>query len=128
PAAARSWRLPLVRCLPSGRWRDKTGAARRRRRPSFCWSASPNSTDERHRRGPGATSMQVTTQEKQQVPSEFDRVARTYDLLTGMNPGYLKHLRMSAERLALPARARVLDLCCGTGQSTEALRTVYPGA
>ena len=45
---------------------------------------------------------------------------------------------MSAERLAIPSRAsqtsstprapRILDLCCGTGLSTEALRRAYPAA
>ncbi|MEZ4255612.1 MAG: class I SAM-dependent methyltransferase [Polyangiales bacterium] len=67
-------------------------------------------------------------EEKREVPHEFDRVAPTYDLLTGMNPGYRRHLRMSAERMALRPNARILDLCCGTGQSTAALRAVYPNA
>ena len=65
---------------------------------------------------------------KHTVPSGFDRVARRYDLLCTLNPGYGKHLRLSARRLALPARARVLDLCCGTGLSTEALLRTYPDA
>jgi len=63
------------------------------------------------------------------VPTDFDEVAPTYDLLTGMNPGYHRHLRLSARRLALRSRApRILDLCCGTGLSTEALLDVYPQA
>ena len=45
-----------------------------------------------------------------------------------MNPGYSKHLRMSARRLGVPAEATLLDLCCGTGVSTAALRDVYPRA
>lgn len=68
---------------------------------------------------------------KHEVPREFDGAARSYDLLAGLNPGYHRHLRLSAARLALPrggAGARVLDLCCGTGLSTEALRTTYPAA
>ncbi len=68
--------------------------------------------------------------QKQAVPGEFDRVARRYDLLTGMNPGYRKHLRWSAERMRLadgPA-LELLDLCCGTGLSTEALVHSYPRA
>jgi ubiquinone/menaquinone biosynthesis C-methylase UbiE len=75
-----------------------------------------------------------SSERKREVPSEFDRVADTYDLLTGMNPGYHRHLRVSAGRLGLHerggslARPRVLDLCCGTGLSTEALRQVIPGA
>lgn len=74
----------------------------------------------------------VPPAEKQQVPGEFDRVARRYDLLCALNPGYRKHLGMSARRLALPPRARapvkVLDLCCGTGLSTAALLRAYPDA
>lgn len=65
---------------------------------------------------------------KQQVPHAFDRVARRYDTLCALNPGYLAHLRRSARRLALPPRARVLDLCCGTGLSTRALADTYPDA
>ncbi|MFW5875683.1 MAG: class I SAM-dependent methyltransferase [Myxococcota bacterium] len=62
------------------------------------------------------------------VPREFDRVAGSYDLLTGMNPGYRRHLRMSAERLKAPPEGRLFDLCCGTGISTEALHRVHPAA
>lgn len=65
---------------------------------------------------------------KEHVPGDFDQVAGSYDLLTGLNPGYRKHLRWSAERLALPPGARVLDLCCGTGLSTTALARAIPGA
>lgn len=66
--------------------------------------------------------------DKVAVPGEFNRVARSYDLLSALNPGYKKHLRWSAERMELPDGARVLDLCCGTGLSTAALREVYPNA
>jgi ubiquinone/menaquinone biosynthesis C-methylase UbiE len=45
-----------------------------------------------------------------------------------MNPGYSRHLRMSAARLRLGPNASILDLCCGTGLSTEALVSVYPEA
>lgn len=62
------------------------------------------------------------------VAADFDHVASDYDLLVGLNPGYRRHLTRSAERLRLPADARILDLCCGTGQSTLALRSVYPHA
>jgi ubiquinone/menaquinone biosynthesis C-methylase UbiE len=65
---------------------------------------------------------------KSDVPDEFDRVARSYDFLTGLNPGYRRHLRLSARRLGLPPEGRVLDLCCGTGASTAALLAEYPGA
>ena len=65
---------------------------------------------------------------KKEVPSNFNRVARWYDALQKMNRGYSEHLRLSAERLEVKAGARLLDLCCGTGLSTEALRKVYPQA
>jgi ubiquinone/menaquinone biosynthesis C-methylase UbiE len=65
---------------------------------------------------------------KEEVPSDFDDVATTYDVLTGMNPGYHRHLRLSAARLGAPPKGRILDLCCGTGISTDAVRTVYPEA
>jgi ubiquinone/menaquinone biosynthesis C-methylase UbiE len=73
--------------------------------------------------------MRTTSEKKHEVPSDFDEVAPTYDLLTGMNPGYHRHLRLSAARLALDAASpRILDLCCGTGASTEAVLAVYPRA
>ncbi|HMI92187.1 MAG TPA: class I SAM-dependent methyltransferase, partial [Polyangiales bacterium] len=62
------------------------------------------------------------------LAGNFDRVASRYDLLNRMNPGYRRHLRISAQRLELAPHARVLDLCCGTGLSTEALLGVYPSA
>jgi ubiquinone/menaquinone biosynthesis C-methylase UbiE len=65
---------------------------------------------------------------KRGVPHEFDQVAAHYDLLQWLNPGYRANLRRSARRLAAGPRARILDLCCGTGLSTEALRRVYPDA
>jgi ubiquinone/menaquinone biosynthesis C-methylase UbiE len=66
--------------------------------------------------------------EKRRVPEKFDRVARTYDLLTSLNPGYAKHLRWSAERMRARPEGELLDLCCGTGLSTEALARTYPRA
>ncbi len=65
---------------------------------------------------------------KNRVPGEFDRVAGAYDLLTGLNPGYNRHLHLSARRLELPRASDVLDLCCGTGASTLALLTQHPDA
>lgn len=72
--------------------------------------------------------MNALQLDKAGVPTRFDEVATAYDLLTGANPGYHKHLRWSASRLALPPGARVLELCCGTGASTAALRSCYPDA
>jgi ubiquinone/menaquinone biosynthesis C-methylase UbiE len=74
------------------------------------------------------TANNAWQQRKEQVPSDFNQVASTYDLLTGMNPGYKKHLLWSAERLGLGAKPRLLDLCCGTGLSTAALVKAYPKA
>ena len=70
---------------------------------------------------------------KTEVAAGFDGVAEHYDRLVSINPGYLKHLSLSAQRLALPTTpadgsVRILDLCCGTGLSTAALRRVYPNA
>ncbi len=62
------------------------------------------------------------------VPDAFDKVAGRYDLLTGLNPGYRRHLVWSARRLEAAPGARLLDLCCGTGTSTEALVAAYPQA
>ena len=64
------------------------------------------------------------------LTDRFNRVAGTYDLLVTLNPGYRRHLMLSARRLGLGLApdARILDLCCGTGQSTLALRAVYPHA
>lgn len=74
------------------------------------------------------TEGAVSTREKETVPGEFDRVARSYDLLSALNPGYERHLRRSAERMGLGRGARILDLCCGTGLSTAQIRAVYPDA
>lgn len=45
--------------------------------------------------------------QKQAVPRQFDTIARRYDLLCRLNPGYRRHLRWSAQRMALPPRARI---------------------
>ena len=66
--------------------------------------------------------------DRREVPHAFDRIAGTYDLLTALNPGYGRHLRASARRMELERPRRLLDLCCGTGASTEALRAAYPHA
>jgi ubiquinone/menaquinone biosynthesis C-methylase UbiE len=62
----------------------------------------------------------------QRLAEDFDRVADRYDLLQRFNPGYTSDLRRSAKRLAAPPSGRLLDLCCGTGLSTEALCRAYP--
>ncbi|MEU6125686.1 class I SAM-dependent methyltransferase [Streptomyces sp. NPDC047123] len=63
------------------------------------------------------------------LSAAFDHAARTYDRLVAANPGYHAHLRRSARRLRLPrggAGLRLLDLGCGTGASTAALRHAAP--
>ncbi|MFC4564466.1 class I SAM-dependent methyltransferase [Nocardiopsis mangrovi] len=65
------------------------------------------------------------------LTEEFDTAAASYDRLVAANPGYHRHLRVSARRLGLPrggAGLRVLDLGCGTGASTAALVSVLPRA
>ncbi|GAA1123596.1 class I SAM-dependent methyltransferase [Nocardiopsis composta] len=65
------------------------------------------------------------------VTEEFDRAAASYDRLVAANPGYHRHLRVSARRLRLARDGeglRVLDLGCGTGASTAALARVFPRA
>jgi len=66
--------------------------------------------------------------QKRDVPREFDRIANRYDFLSRLNPGYYRQLRLSARRLDLAPDALVLDLCCGSGLSTSALRKEYPAA
>ncbi|GHF96035.1 class I SAM-dependent methyltransferase [Streptomyces thermodiastaticus] len=65
------------------------------------------------------------------LAAAFDRASRHYDTLVALNPGYHAHLRRSVRRLGLPAGGaglRLLDLGCGTGASTAALRSVLPAA
>lgn len=72
--------------------------------------------------------MDIRTHANERLAGDFDRVAARYDLLNTLNPGYRKHLRWSAGRLAAAPTGRILDLCCGTGLSTEALVESYPAA
>ncbi|MBF6349472.1 MULTISPECIES: class I SAM-dependent methyltransferase [Nocardia] len=68
---------------------------------------------------------------RDEVPTTFDHGAAEYDRLVGFNPGYHKHLRLSAQRMQLPAGGaglRLLDAGCGTGASTAALLSVAPDA
>ncbi|MGH3096676.1 MAG: class I SAM-dependent methyltransferase [Streptosporangiales bacterium] len=68
---------------------------------------------------------------RQNLPAAFDTGAAAYDRLVGVNPGYHAHLRLSAQRMRLPAGGeglRLLDAGCGTGASTAALLSVAPHA
>ncbi len=65
------------------------------------------------------------------VPEAFDQGAPAYDALVGANPGYHRHLRLSAQRMQLPdggSGLRLLDIGCGTGASTAALLSAAPHA
>ena len=66
--------------------------------------------------------------DSQQLSRDFDRVAERYDLLQRFNPGYNADLRRSARRLGAGPGSRILDVCCGTGLSSEALLDCYPDA
>ncbi|MGW4597700.1 class I SAM-dependent methyltransferase [Streptomyces sp. NPDC004457] len=73
----------------------------------------------------------MTLLRDEDLTAAFDHAARGYDALVAANPGYHGHLRRSARRLGLPgsgAGLRLLDLGCGTGASTAALRAVLPAA
>ncbi|AIR96342.1 class I SAM-dependent methyltransferase [Streptomyces glaucescens] len=73
----------------------------------------------------------MTLLRDEELAAAFDHASRTYDALVAANPGYHAHLRRSVRRLGLPghgAGLRLLDLGCGTGASTAALRSVLPGA
>ncbi len=80
------------------------------------------------RRRPAASAG---TREKHRVLDEFDAAAGAYDRLVGANPGYHRHLALSARRLRVPEQGRglrLLDAGCGTGASTAALLRVAPEA
>ncbi|MGW2462495.1 class I SAM-dependent methyltransferase [Streptomyces sp. NPDC001761] len=73
----------------------------------------------------------MTLLRDEDLTAAFDHAARGYDALVAANPGYHGHLRRSVRRLGLPgsgAGLRLLDLGCGTGASTAALRAVLPAA
>ncbi|MFP5463406.1 MAG: class I SAM-dependent methyltransferase [Gammaproteobacteria bacterium] len=65
--------------------------------------------------------------EKPAVPNAFDAVAPRYDLMCRLNPGYMGMLGDAARALAPLPSPRLLDLCCGSGLSTQALRRAHPG-
>ena len=76
-------------------------------------------------------STRATALRREAVPSAFDAGAPAYDRLTGANPGYHAHLRLSARRMRLPSGGRglrLLDAGCGTGASTAALLAAAPHA
>jgi ubiquinone/menaquinone biosynthesis C-methylase UbiE len=65
------------------------------------------------------------------LPGAFDAGAPAYDKLVDTNPGYHRHLKLSAQRMLCASQGdglRLLDAGCGTGASTAALLAVAPRA
>jgi ubiquinone/menaquinone biosynthesis methyltransferase len=65
-------------------------------------------------------------QNKKEVPSEFNRIAKRYDLATFMSQGYQEDLQTSVNRMNLNGNEYLADLCCGTGKSTIACLNNLP--
>ncbi len=65
-------------------------------------------------------------QNKKEVPSEFNRIAKRYDLATYLSQGYQKDLQTSVDRMNLNGNEYLADLCCGTGKSTIACLNSLP--
>jgi ubiquinone/menaquinone biosynthesis C-methylase UbiE len=65
---------------------------------------------------------------KSDISAEFNGIAKRYDLLSVYDPSFLKNIRKSAERMQLGPAPRVLDLCCGTGQSIRMVQQLHPDA
>src|SRR5687768_16390114 len=63
----------------------------------------------------------ILIENKQAVPKAFNRIARRYDLATGLSQGYQGDLNRSAALLELKGDEIILDCCCGTGKSTAAI-------
>lgn len=72
-------------------------------------------------------SVTLLIENKAIVPKEFNKIARRYDLATGLSQGYGFDLEKSAALLQLKGDETVLDLCCGTGKSTAALLPFITG-
>jgi len=65
-------------------------------------------------------------QNKKEVPTEFNRIAKRYDLATFLSQGYQKDLQTSVDRMNLNGNEYLADLCCGTGKSTIACLNNLP--
>lgn len=71
----------------------------------------------------------MRTLDKREVPRAPERAPPTHDFVTPPDAGDDRRLRRSAERLSVRVPSpRLLDLRCGTGESTEAMRMVFPDA
>jgi len=71
-------------------------------------------------------SPDALIQNKKEVPSEFNRIAKRYDLATTLSQGYQKDLQTSVDRMNLIGNEYLADLCCGTGKSTIACLNNLP--
>jgi SAM-dependent methyltransferase len=65
---------------------------------------------------------------KQDISAEFNGIAKRYDWLGTYDFTFVRNIRRTAERMELGPAPRVLDLCCGTGQSMDAMLQAYPDA
>ena len=61
--------------------------------------------------------------DQEEVRRLYDRLARSYDILTNAFGvlGFEKHKRSVIDALDIPTGATVVDLCCGTGRNFESL-------
>jgi len=71
-------------------------------------------------------SPDALIQNKKEVPSEFNRIAKRYDVATSLSQGYQKDLQTSVDRMNLKGDEYLADLCCGTGKSTIACLNNLP--
>jgi ubiquinone/menaquinone biosynthesis methyltransferase len=72
------------------------------------------------------TTPDTLIKNKSDVPSEFNRIAKRYDLATFLSQGYQKDLQTSVDRMNLKGDEYLADLCCGTGKSTIACLNNLP--
>jgi len=72
------------------------------------------------------TTPDTLIKNKSKVPSEFNRIAKRYDLATFLSQGYQKDLQTSVDRMNLKGNEYLADLCCGTGKSTIACLNSLP--
>lgn len=72
------------------------------------------------------TTPETLIQNKKEVPSEFNRIAKRYDLATFLSQGYQQDLQTSVDRMNLKGNEYLADLCCGTGKSTIACLNNLP--
>ncbi len=74
------------------------------------------------------SSAEMLLKDKIQVPGEFNKIARRYDMATFLSQGYTSDLKLSVRRMKLKGDEYIADLCCGTGKSTIAcIETVRRG-